>query len=342
MNESLTNNKFCSVCGTINASNTQFCIKCRNILQSQNTNNELDNNNSYQSAQQPIYNNNENSQVSNKNIMFQTNTIESQNKIEQLQQNNWLKKKKINFKGIISILIIIVIIICGIFIGKTITGLKDDTNNYNIIIKKTNGIEAKAYISPGGDQLIVSAINKSGKKIGSGYIEVNYYDENGNIVKANLNDDKRYNMFENEKQIVFGFELPTNNNNDYYIPNKTEIEITIDEEYQEQYATIISKYSENFTYSYSTSDEGIITLNLKNNANNSEYSPRVLSAVFYKNNKPVYSKEVNFYFKYVKPGETVSKEFNIPNDYKKTKEAGKDILIDYDSIEIYRIIEGDS
>ena len=42
-------------------------------------------------------------------------------------------------------------------------------------------------------------------------------------------------MFEKDNEIVYSFELPTAENL-YYIPAKTEVEITIDEEYQEKYS----------------------------------------------------------------------------------------------------------
>lgn len=247
-----------------------------------------------------------------------------------------------NIKKILIALIIIAVIIVGIVVLKNFTSSSDDAKNYNITIKETEGIEIKTYIPSGENQLIVSAINKSGKMIGSGYIKVSYYDENGNKINVYSNDDERYNMFENGSQIVFGFELPAENNINYYVPAKTEVEITIDEEYQEKYSTIMSGYTENFSYSYSSNANNSITLILKNNSSNSEYTPRVISVVFYKNNKPVYSKEVNFYLKSVGAGETESKEVNVPNDYNKSEEAGRDVPIDYDSIKIYRVLEGNS
>lgn len=252
-----------------------------------------------------------------------------------------MNKNLTSIKVIVLVLIILAIIIGGIFIGKSLIGSNDDTKKYNIDIKGVDGIETKAYISPGESQVIVSIINKSGKMIGSGYINVRYYDENGNKIIV-VHPLGRYNMFENGKKIVVGFELPTNDNDiDYYIPAKIEVEVTMDEEYQEQYATIMSEYTENFSYSYYSSSDSSIALNLKNNGSNSDKPPRCVEFVFYKNNRPVYAKEISFYIT-MEPGETVSKEFDIPIDYKKSKEEGKDILIDYDSIEIYRVVEGDS
>lgn len=61
------------------------------------------------------------------------------------------------------------------------------------------------------------------------------------IVKITIygTDDTRYNMFENGIEVVYGFELPAENNWDHYIPARTEVEITMDEEYQEDYSHIM-------------------------------------------------------------------------------------------------------
>lgn len=237
-------------------------------------------------------------------------------------------------------------LICGILLLSAATGCgnnsvgKDDSKANNITINAPEGLEVKTYISSGQDQLIVSVTNKSGKMIGSGYISVSYYDENDKKITIYGTDDIRYNMFENGREVVYGFKLPAENNLDRYIPARTEVEITIDEEYQEKYSHIMAEYVENFTYSYSTTDD-TVTLTLKNNGSDSEWAPRTVSVVFYKNNRPVYSEEVWFWLE-VEAGQTTSKDFDIPTDYKKSNESGQDVLIDYDSIKIFRVIEGHS
>lgn len=243
-----------------------------------------------------------------------------------------MKKIKI-FSLIFCLLVLLCLTGCGH------SSLKDDSKNYNISINKIDGVDVKTYISSGQDQLIVSVTNKSGKIIGSGNISVSYYDENDKKIIIYGTDDVRYNMFENDSELVYGFELPTKNNSSYYIPTKTEVKITVDEEYQEKYSHIIEKYAENFIYSYTKTDKAV-TLILKNNGSNAETAPRDISVVFYKNNKPIYSEDVNFIFNKVNSGETIKKEFNIPTDYKKSKENDQDILIDFDDIKIFRIVEG--
>lgn len=245
-------------------------------------------------------------------------------------------KRKTIFSLICCLLVILGLTGCGLG-----TSSKDDSKDYNISIKKADGVDVKTYISSGQNQLIVSVTNKSGKMIGSGYISVSYYDENDKKIIIYGTDDTRYNMFENGSEIVYGFELPAENNFDYYIPARTEVEVTIDEEYQEQYSHIMEKYKDNFSYSYTNSNKNV-TLTLKNDGSTSEIAPRSISVVFYKNNRPVYSRDVSFFFKEVAAGATTSIEVSIPSDYKESKESGNDILIDFDSIKIFRIVEGSS
>lgn len=243
-------------------------------------------------------------------------------------------KKKTIFSLICCLLVIFGLTGCGLG-----TSSKDDSKDYNISIKKIDGVDVKTYISSGQDQLIVSVTNKSGKMIGSGYISVSYYDENDKKITIYGTDDTRYNMFENGSEVVYGFELPAENNWDHYIPARTEVEITMDEEYQEDYSHIMAEYVENFTYSYEKTNEKV-TLILKNNGSSEESAPRSISVVFYKNNRPVYSKDVSFWFSYVGAGQTKTSEFDIPTDYKKSKENNEDVLIDFDSIKIFRVVEG--
>lgn len=242
-------------------------------------------------------------------------------------------KKRTIFSLICCLLVVLCLTGCG---GSS---LKDDSKDYNISVKKIDGVDVKTYISSGQDQLIVSVTNKTGKMIGSGYISVSYYDENDKKITIYGTDDTRYNMFENGSEVVYGFELPAENNWDHFIPARTEVEITMDEEYQEDYSHIMAEYVENFTYSYTKTDEAV-TLLLKNNGNDEESAPRSISVVFYKNNRPVYSKDVSFWFTDVGAGETKTREFDIPTDYKKSKETNEDVLIDFDNIKIFRVVEG--
>lgn len=222
--------------------------------------------------------------------------------------------------------------------------IKIISKEYNIVVKKDKGIEdlnVKTFISSNKKQLIVSVTNKTGEMIGSGYIEESYYDEDNNKIMVYGTDSQRYNMFKNDSEIVYGFELPTENYSDYYIPSRTEVEIIIDEEYQEQASHIIAQYVDNFSYSYVV-NEKTVSVNIKNEGNVSELIPRSTSVVFYKNNRPVYSKEIFTVYEYLDAGKSITKEVDIPEDYEKTQETGQDVLIDYDSIKIYRLVEGNS
>lgn len=241
-------------------------------------------------------------------------------------------KKKMIFNLILCLLVVLCLTGCDSL------SLNDDSKDYNISVKKFDGVDVKTYISSGQDQLIVSVTNKSGKIIGSGDISVSYYDENDKKITIYGTDDIRYNMFEDGNEIVYGFELPNENFQKYYIPAKTNVEVTMDEEYQENRSDLLAKWVEKFTYSYSVTNE-TITLILKNNGSHEDIAPRGVSVVFYKNNKPIYSEKVGFWFKSVDAGQTISQEFDIPTNYIKSTES-QDVLIDFDNIKIFRVIDG--
>lgn len=181
--------------------------------------------------------------------------------------------------------------------------------------------------------------NKSGSTVGSGYMDISYYDENNNKISILGSTNQRFNMLENDNEVVFGFDLPGENISKFYIPTKTEVKITIDEEYKEDFAKQISEYKENFSYSYSD-DGSIITLKVTNNSSKTKFIPRSVSVVFYKNNKPIYVRDVLLYGT-LNTGQSETATTSIPNDYKKEQETGETVLIDYDSIKLFRVIEGD-
>lgn len=217
--------------------------------------------------------------------------------------------------------------------------IKDDSKFNNITINAPEGLDVKTYISSGERQLIVSVTNKSGKIIGSGYIDVSYYDENNKKITILGSNNQRFNMLENNNEIVFCFDLPGENTSKFYIPAKSEVEITIDEEYEEKFTKQISEYEDKFLYSHT--DDGIITVNITNNSSKVEFIPRSISIVFYKNNKPVFSRDI-ILTGILEPRQTKTTTIDIPNDFKKTNETGEVAFIDYDSIKIFRIVDGNS
>lgn len=241
---------------------------------------------------------------------------------------------------------VILSLICGVLIlgiatgcGNTATG-KDDSKANNITVNAPKGLEVKTYISNGERQVIVSVTNKSGEIVGSGYMDISYYDESNNKISIWGSTNQRFNMLENGNEVVFGFDLPGEDTSKFYVPAKTEVKITIDEEYKESFAKQISEYKENFSYSHSVCD-GTITLNVTNNSSKSEFIPRSVSVVFYKNNKPVFVRDVMLSGT-LNAGQSKTTTTTVPNDYNKKQETGETILLDYDSIKLFRVVEGNS
>lgn len=241
---------------------------------------------------------------------------------------------------------IILSLMCGILMlgvatgcGSNATG-RDDSKANNITVNAPEELEVKTYISNGERQLIVSVTNKNSETIGSGYMDISYYDENNNKVSIWGSTNQRFNMLEKGNEVVFGFDLPGEDTSKFYVPAKTEVKITIDEEYKESFAKQISEYKENFSYSYSVEDS-TITLKITNNSSKSEFIPRSVSVVFYKNNKPVYVEDVMLSGT-LNAGQSKTATTIVPNDYKKKQETGKTVLLDYDSIKLFRVVEGNS
>lgn len=241
---------------------------------------------------------------------------------------------------------IILSLMCGILILGISTGCssnttnKDDSKENNIIINAPSELEVKTYISNGKRQLIVSVTNKSNETIGSGYMDISYYDENNNKVSILGSTNQRFNMLEKENEVVFGFKLPEENTSKFYVPAKTELKITIDEEYKKSFAKQISEYKENFSYSHSV-EGNTLTLNVTNNSNKSEFIPRSISVVFYKNNKPVYVRDV-ILSGTLNTGQSKTTTTTIPNDYEKKQKTDETVLLDYDSIKLFKVVEGNS
>lgn len=62
---------------------------------------------------------------------------------------------------------------------------KDDSKDNNITINAAEDLEVKTYISDGVRQLIVSVTNKSGKTVGSGYMDISNVEKlNNNLMKG--------------------------------------------------------------------------------------------------------------------------------------------------------------
>ena len=117
-------------------------------------------------------------------------------------------------------------LICGILLLGVLTGCgnnsggKDDSKANNITINAAEGLEVKTYISNGERQLIVSVTNKSGKTVGSGYMDISYYDESNNKISIWGSTNQRFNMLENGNEVIFGFDLSGEDTSKFYVPAK--------------------------------------------------------------------------------------------------------------------------
>ena len=59
------------------------------------------------------------------------------------------------------------------------------------------------------------------------------------------------------------------------------------------------------------------------------------------NNKPVYVRDVMLSGT-LNAGQSKTATTAVPNDYKKKQETGETVLLDYDSIKLFRVVEGNS
>lgn len=239
---------------------------------------------------------------------------------------------------IIAVISCLLIIICLTGCGFDKITQKDDSEKYNVTIETEEGITVKTYMSAGESQMIVSIKNKTGERIGSGFIYMYFYDENGNKI-YNMLDFERYTMLGNDQETICRFELPQDKTFNYIIPARVKVRVTIDKDYQRSFKKSISEYTDKFTYSYSVSNNKI-KIGFKNNSNRDEFAPDKVSIVYYKNGRPVHSDEGYLLYlisKEVKAGKIDYNEFSIPYDIKKSKETKKLTYIDYDSIKIIKL-----
>ena len=129
MDENLINNIVCSNCGTTNASNIKFCIKCGTNLQPQSANQNINTDNNV--GIQPMNYEQNNSYMNQNNYqepMPQINTFERGNSNN--QELNHKQPKKTNLGLIIGIVVVIFLIILGVLLTTKLLNHKD-TNNQN-------------------------------------------------------------------------------------------------------------------------------------------------------------------------------------------------------------------
>lgn len=197
----------------------------------------------------------------------------------------------------------------------------DDSTKYNIDVKADENIEVKTYIANSNEGLIVVLTNDNSYDIGSFDIDIVYYDESGNEIS---NDNEMALDFKSGSDYVTMFDLPHDDDYNYFIPEKIEVSVKIDQEYQE-IVELGTMYNDKLDISYVENEEDI-SVTIKNNSGVDLQTVEV-AVMFMKNNKPIMidaiggSLDIN---------ESTTEEIDIPIDWAKSDE--EDVFIDYDSI----------
>lgn len=200
----------------------------------------------------------------------------------------------------------------------------DDSKKYDINIDVDENIEVKTYVDYDKDYLIVSMTNNNDYNIGSIDIDAKFYDEKGN----NIGDDSNTLLdFVSGGKYVFTVDLPHDNDYNNYVPNKIDLSIKIDKEYQD-YVVGGNLYNDKISTSYTKSGDEI-KVNIKNNSGVDLYTVEV-AVLFMKNGKPIYADTISGALDI---GESTTESIDIPEDWEASEYSDSDVLIDFDSIE---------
>lgn len=226
--------------------------------------------------------------------------------------------KKIS--GLLSVLFISVICLVGCSFGGG-----DASSKYNININADENIEVKTYVDQNKDYLIVYLTNNNEYNIGSYDVKVIYYDNNGNKIDE---DDTTQLDFMNGKDSVVTLALPRDEEYNGYVPDKVELSVKIDQEYQE----IVgggTLYNDKVEVSHKkVGDEIEVTLK---NTSGVDLTTVEAVVLFMKDGKPISAEELSGSFK---NGESDTGSISIPEDWEASFNSDEDVLINYDDIKI--------
>lgn len=220
-------------------------------------------------------------------------------------------------KKFLKYLLVLVGVVC-------LTGCGVGSNNsvkYDVEVDADENIEVKTYIANSNEGLIVVLTNEFDYDIGSFDLEVVYYDESGNKIDE---DSTMALDFKSGYEYVTMFDLPHDEEYNYYVPEKIEVSVKVDEEYQE-IVELGTMYNDKLDISYVENEEDI-SVTIKNNSGVDLQTVEV-AVMFMKNNKPVMVDGLNGY---LDVGESTTEEIDIPIDWEKSDE--EDVFVDYDSI----------
>ena len=244
-------------------------------------------------------------------------------------------------KKIISV-VLCVLLMCGCMVGcgaasdddvasnvsKTESKDSVDTalngkSKYNIDVTANDNIDVKTSLSYDGYELIVCLKNNNSYDIGSIDIIATYYDKNGNKLGE---DDSMALNFKSGSEFATSLFLPYNNDYECIIPDKIELTIAVDEEYQEQ-ALLPHMYDDKIEVSHNKEDEKIlVTVTNNSGVNIDTFECAIL---FIKNDEAI---AIDSFYGSLEVNKSDSLEVDIPIDWEKSEY--EDVLIEYDSIKI--------
>lgn len=224
------------------------------------------------------------------------------------------------------VLMVIPVLLIGIIFitGCSLGGTKDDSKKYNININSEENIKANAYINYDKSELILYMTNNYSYNIGSYEVELIYYDKDGNVI--NSDDVYRFLGFKSGSDSALTFYLPTDKSTyESYVPDKIDLNIVIDQEFQE----IVGEkplYDDEIETSHKVNDQKV-DITFKNNSGKTLAEIDAV-VVFMKNNKPIAVKEIPLN----KVSDSITDNVKIPNYYDEKKDDY--LLIKYDSIKV--------
>lgn len=220
-------------------------------------------------------------------------------------------------------------LLCGGLVLGLATGCgtsSDDSKKYDINISASENIDVKTYVDYDKDYLIVYLTNNNNYNIGNLDVDAKFYDANGN----NVGDDSdTFLDFVSGGNYVYTVDLPHDNDYNNYVPDKIDLSIKVDEEYQD----IVgggTLYNDKVSTSYTRSGDEI-EVTIKNNSG-VELNTVEVAVLFMKNGKPIYV--VDNFRSYLEVGESETGSIDIPEDWEASENSDEDVLIDFDMIEI--------
>lgn len=199
---------------------------------------------------------------------------------------------------------------------------KDDSSKYNINIESNDNVKVNAYVSFDKSEIILYLTNNNDYNIGNLEVESKYTNNNGNSIG---DDGTSLLDFKKGTDYVTTIDLPYDDNYENYVPDKIDIKIYIDQEYQE-IVDDIDMYDDKISSSYQV-ENGNVKVTLTNNSKVTlaEIEAAVL---FMKDGKPIAVDIIRGF----DVSKTYSESIEIPTDWEKSDD--EDVPIKYDSIKV--------